>query len=399
MKINIKSEKYNINNATDCNYKKLLAENLSCPVENLSSIVAPIEFINLLNKYTPENFHTGDFLSENFENLYQNALNKTFRINLHLHTIESDGIISVEELLNQAVLYAKSVKAQNNDDLPAFVVSITDHDSLEGTKKALKLIAENPEKFNDIKFVTGIEFSVSLDNEKVFKKPVAADLMGYCINPFDKDLNNFIQKFKNSRNEEAQKILLKLSKLGINENFETLKNSHPLIKIGGSMAFFDFIKRYIYKKYKKSPELLKHKDEIEKLFTGKQIAFSPTIKQVAQVLNKSFGYAGLAHPGRIHLGKVDESKVFSSSDRDIQQESLYLLLKDSANQGAVLTESNYHYTMRHFNEELQKLIDVTGFACEEIGFLKTGGTDGHKANIFTHTLDLSEEELKLLLRS
>jgi len=399
MAFEFQSEKYNINQNTDCEYKKILAENISCPVENLSSIVAPAEFINLLKKYAPENFYTGDFLSENFEELYKNVLDKTFRINLHMHTVESDGIISVEELLNQAVIYADNVKSKISDELPAFVISITDHDSMEGSKKALKIILENPDKFKNIKFVTGIEFSVKLDNENILKKPVATDLMGYCINPFDEDLNNFLQNIKNARNNEARKILSKLSELGINDDFETVKNSHSLIKIAGSMAFFDFIKRYIYKKYKKTPELIKHKEEIEKLFAGKQTEFSPSVREAAEVLSKSFGYIGLAHPGRIHLGKLDETKVFSTKERTLQEEGLYLLLKDSALQGAVLSEGNYQYTMRHFNEELYKLTDMTKFVCEEENLLKTGGTDGHKANIFTHTVDLTEEELKLLLRS
>jgi len=388
----IKFKNYTINNNIDCEYKNKLAENLCCPVENLSSVVAPAEFIGLIKKYKPENFYTGDFLSENFNELYKNVLNKTFRINLHMHTIESDGRLTVEELLNQAVVYAENVKSKINNDLPSFVISITDHDSLEGTKKALKLIAENPNKFKDIKFITGIEFSVKLDNEKILKNPLVTDLMGYC-------LNNFLQNTKNSRNDEAQKILLKLNRFGINESWETVKNSHVLIKIAGSMAFFDFIKHYIFKKYKKTPELIKYREEIEKLFEGKQSKFSPTVREVADVLNKSFGFIGLAHPGRIHLSKIDESKVFPTKNRDFRQEGLYLLLKDSVFQGAIFVESNYFYTMRHFSEELHKLVEVTALFCEEANILKTGGTDGHRANIFTHTLDLSENELNLLLRS
>jgi len=395
----IKFKNYTINNNIDCEYKNKLAENLCCPVENLASVVAPAEFIGLIKKYKPENFYTGDFLSENFNELYKNVLNKTFRINLHMHTIESDGRLTVEELLNQAVVYAENVKSKINNDLPSFVISITDHDSLEGTKKALKLIAENPNKFKDIKFITGIEFSVKLDNEKILKNPLVTDLMGYCINPYDADLNNFLQNTKNSRNDEAQKILLKLNRFGINESWETVKNSHVLIKIAGSMAFFDFIKHYIFKKYKKTPELIKYREEIEKLFEGKQSKFSPTVREVANVINKSYGFIGLAHPGRIHLSKIDESKVFPTKNRDFRQEGLYLLLKDSVFQGAIFVESNYFYTMRHFSEELHKLVEVTALFCEEANILKTGGTDGHRANIFTHTLDLSENELNLLLRS
>lgn len=395
----MKSKKYNKNNDLDYDYRQILAKNLNCPVENLVCIIGPAEFKNILKKYTPENFYTGDFLSENFEERYKNVLDKTFRINLHMHTLESDGIMPVENVLHQALIYAESIKPKVNDNLPVFVISITDHDSVEGTKKALKIIAESRDKFKDIKFVTGIEFSVSLDNEKILKKPVASDLMGYCINPFDVDLNNFLENIKKLRYEEAKKIISKINEFGFNENWETVKNSHPLIKIAGSMAFFDFIKFYIYKKYKKTPELIKNKEKIEKLFEGKQTKFSPSVREVAEVISKSFGYIGLAHPGRIHLSKVDESKVFPAKGRDFRQEGLHLLLKDSIIQGSILSECNYQYTTRHFNEELYKLINITELACEEASLLKTGGTDGHRANIFTHQQDLTEEQLNLLLKS
>lgn len=388
---------YNKNNDLDYAYRQILSENLACSVENLASVIGPAEFKTMIVKYKPENFYTGDFLSEKFEEIYQNVLNKTFRINLHMHSTESDGIKSVEELLNQAVIYAKTVKSVVQDDLPLFVISITDHDSLEGTKTALKLISENPEKYKDIRFVAGIEFSVSLDNDKILKKPVASDLMGYCINPFDNDLNNFLQNLKASRIEEAGNILSKLNEFNINENWETVKNSHSLIKIAGSMAFFDFIKFYIYKKYKNTDELNKHKDEFEKLFSGKQTKYSPTIREVSEIINKSYGYIGLAHPGRIHLNKVDETKIFPKNGRDIRQEGLYLLLKDSVKQGATLLESNYQYTVRHYNEELYEFNNIAKLVCREENLLSIGGTDGHRGNIFTHHLDLSDSQLKLLL--
>lgn len=382
----------------DYNYRKLLAENLSCPVENLNSIVGSNEFKKLLSRYTPENFYTGDFLSENFDELYKNILDKTFRINLHMHTVESDGIISVEELLNQAVSYAQRVKSKINDDLPAFVISITDHDSVEGTKKALKIIAQTPEKFKDIKFVAGIEFTARFDNENILIRPFTTDFMGYCINPFDADLSDFLQKITSSRIEEAKSIITTLNKLGFNLDFEEVQKSHHLIKIAGSVAFFDLIKRYIYKKYKHSQLLIINNDKIEALFFGKPPKFTSTVRELSDILKKSYGLMGIAHPGRMYLERIDESKVFASRERNFKQESLYLLMKDAVNQGAVLAESNYQYTMRHFDKEMYKLTDVAELVCEEFNLLRTGGTDGHRANIFTHTVDLSEEQLDLLLK-
>ena len=61
----------------------------------------------------------------------ENIKNKTFRANLHIHTVASDGHLTTQELLDQAVVYANEV-AQN----PAFkqepsIIAITDHDTTE----------------------------------------------------------------------------------------------------------------------------------------------------------------------------------------------------------------------------------------------------------------------------
>jgi len=53
--------------------------------------------------------------------------------------------------------------------------------------------------------------------------------------------------------------------------------------------------------------------------------------------------------------------------------------------------------MRHYKEELPGFIEIIQHACEDAEVIKTGGTDGHTANIFTHQQALSEEELNLLL--
>ena len=66
-----------------------------------------------------------------------------FHVNLHIHTTNSDGKMTIGSLLKQAAEYSNIVKpfgqAYN------FIIAITDHDTTEGAKKALKLIAKNPE--------------------------------------------------------------------------------------------------------------------------------------------------------------------------------------------------------------------------------------------------------------
>lgn len=116
----------------------------------------------------------------------------TEKADLHVHTTYSDGILRPEELINLAK--SKDFK----------YLSITDHDTVQGTVEALK--------HNDgIVIIPGIELSASYDNKEIH-------LLGYFIDPGCEKLNKYLKKIIKLRIQRNEKILAKLKELGVNIN-------------------------------------------------------------------------------------------------------------------------------------------------------------------------------------
>lgn len=119
----------------------------------------------------------------------ENIKKEKFKANFHIHTDNSDGSLSVEKLLNQAEDYAKT-----HPDKP-FYLAITDHNTVNGLKKALDILQKNPKKYNNIRLVLGMEVFSTLEAQKdVMKKPVDIHVLCWAINPYDEELNKIFFK-------------------------------------------------------------------------------------------------------------------------------------------------------------------------------------------------------------
>ncbi len=151
-------------------------------VENLSSVLAPEELKNLLKKFTSKHFSV-DANGKKFENIK----NGDFRVNLHSHTRCSDGHISPTEFLEQSKAYADRVaKLNHNDNLPPYTTATTDHNDFKASAEIIAQIAEEPEKYKNLKFVAGCEF-LFMDKHNGFAFP-AFEVVGLGVNPYDKEL-------------------------------------------------------------------------------------------------------------------------------------------------------------------------------------------------------------------
>ncbi len=191
----------------------------------LSSIVGSNRLEKLINNFTVQDFTVGKNL--------EGVKNNTYRVNLHNHTQASDGKLSVKAFLEQARKWADRVAANVQDNKPPFTIGITDHDTLEGCKEAVKIISENPEKFKNLSVVLGSEISVSYLNPKDVIRPVNFELIGYGLNPFDEKLNNLLDKLKNSRLRAVENLLNECKeKLGFKYDFniEDTKFFHANLK-------------------------------------------------------------------------------------------------------------------------------------------------------------------------
>ncbi len=93
---------------------------------------------------------------------------------LHIHTIYSDGELSVREVVKKVI--------DKNVDF----FSITDHDTIEGCRE---VVENNLHKQNNLKFVTGIEISALIPKGK-------CHILGYNIDIYNKELQYFLEQEK-----------------------------------------------------------------------------------------------------------------------------------------------------------------------------------------------------------
>ena len=166
-------------------------------VNSLKSVFGPMEFKSFVAKnsenariYTP-GIRPADKkgVADSFP--LTNVKNKTYGANLHIHTTNSDGKLSVQELLDQASEYANAYFKKNKTP---FVIAITDHNTVEGCKEAVQILSKNPGKYKNLRVVLGAEISVKEDSVYgyAFKKPEKFHILTMCINPFEKHFNDFI---------------------------------------------------------------------------------------------------------------------------------------------------------------------------------------------------------------
>ena len=128
------------------------------------------------------------------------------RIDLHSHTVYSDGSLTPRELLDNA-------KAAH-----LTTISITDHDTVDGIPEAIKYANEI-----GMEVIPGLEISTDIEDREVH-------LLGYFINIYDEELKKYLQFFREERFHRARRIINKLNNIGINITEE------DVLKISNSSA-------------------------------------------------------------------------------------------------------------------------------------------------------------------
>ena len=227
----------------DLAYKKMLQQGLkdtfeiSCKIEDLSSIAGPIELRNIIKNLKPNQYVVGE----------------DFRANFHLHTIASDGHLTPKEFLAQCKEWGNHIfKSKIADNLPPFSAAITDHDRVKSVKETIALISQNPEEYKNFKFVSGCEF-----NLHGYKEPhTAFEAVGLGFNPFDKELEPMMQGFESNNHI---KDIPKITKDGgvlswahpivtpdkINDNFFIFLKKHGINGVEGNYQYCHWDKEYV----------------------------------------------------------------------------------------------------------------------------------------------------------
>lgn len=117
-------------------------------------------------------------------------------VDLHLHSTRSDGSSTPTEVVERAA------------GLGLEVISLTDHDSVEGVEEA-RAAGDRL----GVGVVAGAELSAHLDKRDVH-------ILAYFIDPTHEPLKSCLQMYRDERQNRAARIVKKLNQMGVRITFE-----------------------------------------------------------------------------------------------------------------------------------------------------------------------------------
>jgi predicted metal-dependent phosphoesterase TrpH len=193
------------------------------------------------------------------------------RFDLHLHSTASDGRLSPEDVVRTAA------------KLGLAVISITDHDSVDGIAPALKAAENHP----PLQVIPGVECSTDVPRGEVH-------ILGYFINYTSPELIIKLAAFRNSRRVRAQKMIDKLAAMGINIEWSRVED----IAGAGSVGRPHIAQAMLEKGY--VPSL---KEAFNRYIGREAPAYvereKMTPEEVVELIARADGLAVLAHPADI----------------------------------------------------------------------------------------------------
>lgn len=194
----------------------------------------------------------------------------TEKTDLHMHTFHSDGYHSPEKLIEKAKSHGIKI------------LSITDHDSVNGIGKATQYAAQY-----GIEVIPGVEISTDIRDTEVH-------ILGYFVDPNNKDLEHYLNFFREERHKRASRMVNKLNILGLDISIDDVlvfaKDSavgrphvaQALLAKGQVKSFFEAFYKYIGN----------HAPAYErKVHLSPQSAF--------KIINDAGGLSFIAHPGNM----------------------------------------------------------------------------------------------------
>jgi len=267
-------------------------------------------------------------------------------VDLHIHFYFSDGTMSPSEIIEEAI--KKGV----------YILAITDHETIDGSKELLKLA-----KNKDIKCISGVELD-AIENDMNFH------ILAYGIDLEDEEFNNRVLKNSELLEEVNEKLIAKMKKDNPNISYdEYLKYSYNK-NLGGWKALHYFV----------------HKGLADSLYGGYLLYAQynhsytcvsfPGISELCQWIHKAGGKAILAHPG----------KVIKENDSSIFQNKLIALV-DLGLDGIEC----------YYPSHSQEITDICLDICKERNLIITSGSDCHGSfeNTFIGQMNTTIEQVDI----
>jgi len=204
-------------------------------------------------------------------------------VDLHLHTLASDGRLTPTELVR--LVAGKGIK----------VASVSDHDTTEGLAEVFQAAKEFP----DMRIIPGIELSTDIPGDEIH-------MLGYFMDYQDGEFQEILRRFRETRLERGRLMVAKLATLGLHVEWERVKE----IAGDGSVGRPHIALALVEKGYFKEP-----RDAFAEYLGRNGLAYvereKMTPEEAVQMLTRIGGVPVLAHPAQLAdlEGKVAELKA------------------------------------------------------------------------------------------
>jgi predicted metal-dependent phosphoesterase TrpH len=187
---------------------------------------------------------------------------------LHLHSLYSDGTYSPEEVVSFA--------RQNGLN----VISLTDHDTVQGCLGATKACMRN-----GMEFIPGVELTAEIDDHEIH-------LLGYGMDTENARLQEALERFQGVRQDRVREMVARLNRLKVPLEEESVFTLANCLSPGRP-----HVARALVQK-----GLCKSVDEaFDRFLKRNRPAWVPKMKisarEAVELLHQAGGLAVLAHPG------------------------------------------------------------------------------------------------------
>jgi predicted metal-dependent phosphoesterase TrpH len=258
---------------------------------------------------------------------YKNRLG----IDLHIHSTASDGSLTPAEIIDHA------------QRLNLAAIAITDHDSIYGSKEALRTGIPP-----SLKFLTGVEISAA--HPPFFPGSGSFHILGYCIRLDNYAFNQTLNRLQQARKNRNPKILKRLNELGLKISLEDVNQTVANGQLGRPHIAQAMIKM----------GFVESMDEAFDKFLG---AGKPAYvdkdrigcEEAIKIIRGAGGVPVLAHPALLNI------------DDDCQLDELIQNLIKIGMRGIEV------YYPEHSSEQIQHYTELA----DKYDLLMTGGTDFH----------------------
>ena len=246
------------------------------------------------------------------------------KADLHIHTYASDGHMSPEDVVRYAVEHKLDV------------ISITDHDTLKGYRKA-QAVADSRD---DIELLPGIEITSNFSGRE-------CHLLAYCFDPDHYSMKKMVHDHYHSRLSRGKWIINQLRQKGLELDIDEVKAEANGGNIGRPHIAAVLLDKGYVASFKEA--FIRHLSD-QQLGTIYNEYYSH--HKVIEEVKNAGGAVVIAHPGRLY--SEDELKKLVSAGVD----------------GIEVMHPSHKY-------EIQKRMEE--FA-DQHNLLITGGSDFHGSN-------------------